>query len=62
MNLKMYGKRERVMHFSRYLLFDGMGDALMFLPNVPGTTFIPGAMSIPVRSTYIRKVPRRRVS
>ena len=39
--------------FSKYPLFDGMGDAylkglcLMFLPNVLGATFIPGATCIP---------------
>ena len=32
-----------------WCLFQGL--RLMFLPNVPGTTFIPGAMSIPVRNS-----------
>jgi hypothetical protein len=39
--------------FSKYPLFDGIGDAnfkglrLMFFPNVPGAKFIPGVMFIP---------------
>ena len=45
--------------FSKYLQFDVMGDAyfkglrLMFLPNVPGATFIPGALSIPESKVVI---------
>ena len=41
------------MFFSKYSLFDGIGDAyflgyaLMCLPNVPGAISIPGATSIP---------------